>query len=229
MIIAKYTLIRFFKKPVSFAMACVTPLALMFLSFLWEGDNQLGLALLTFVVMSSGFITSQTILTDRLEGTITRILVAPISKFRYLTESLIATSVPIIIQLLLVATAGMVLHDWSFIFAIAIFICYGALGLASVAMSFAWYQSMKSKESSTAGLSMLITLMAFLGGVFMPLEIMPGILSWIGGIFPVFWAVRGLNEAVTYGEITGDYMINIAVMFLFTLGFLYLGAHRRIS
>ena len=118
MIIGKYTLIRFLKKPIPLICACVIPVVMMFIPALWEWENMGGLGLLAFVVMGSGFITSQTILTDRLDGTITRIMTAPVTMTRYLAENLVACALPIWIQLVLVTGVGMVFYDWSLSFAL---------------------------------------------------------------------------------------------------------------
>ena len=228
MIITKYTLIRFLKKPVSFTLACVVPLILMFIPVIWQGEGwQMGFALLTFVVMGSGFITSKVILTDRLDGVVTRIMTAPVSRFRYLSESLVATTIPIIIQLVLVSLAGIILLNWDINATVYIFICYTFLAMASVALSFAWYNYMKSHDSSTGGLSFMITLMAMVSGMFMPLEIMPGILEWVGAIFPVYWGVMALQDIVYYGVVTTDYLIGVGVMILFTLLFLIIGGSKK--
>ena len=230
MMIAKYTLIRFFKKPLGLGIACVLPLILMFIPDLWEDRAALGgFSLVTFVVMASSFITSQVILTDRLEGALTRIMMAPVSRLQYLCEVLLACMLPLMVQIMLVSGAGMILHGWSVGFTLLLLLAYSLFAAASVALAFMFYSFMKSKDASTAGLSIMLTLMATIGGMFMPVTLFPQPIQWMARVTPSFWVVEGYGQLMTYDIPTSAYWLSLGVLAGFTLLFLMVGGQKKIT
>lgn len=230
MIITKYTLFRFFKNPLNLGLACGLPTLLMFIPILWEDESGFGggLSLVTFVIMASGFITSQVILTDRLEGTLTRIMVAPISRGRYLSEVQLACMLPLMIQLVLVIGAGVMLHSWNIIFALYLLLVYSVFASASVSMAFMFFIFMKSKDGSTAGLSLLMTLMAAIGVMFTPVSLFPQVIQWVARALPTFWVVGGYEQLIIYGVATDSYWLSVGILVGFTFVFLLVGAHKKI-
>jgi len=229
MMITKYTLMRFFKKPLGLGIACALPLLLMFVPDLWvEGAVLGGFSLVTFVILASSFITSQVILSDRIEGALTRIMMAPVSRLQYLAQVLLACMLPLIIQLVLVSGAGLLLHAWSASFALQLLLIYSLFAAASVGLAFMFYSFMKSKDSSTAGLSMLLTLMATVGGMFMPVSMFPQPIQWVARALPSFWVVEGYTQLLDYGTATGGYWLSVGVLAGFTLLFLAIGGQKKI-
>lgn len=228
MIITKYTLIRFLKKPKSFVAACIVPVVIMFIPALWdESGNLAGLSLLAFVIMGSGFVTSQTLLTDRLEGSLVRVMTAPVTKFRYLFETLMACTLPILIQLCFVTLFGFMLYGWSLGFGVSLLLLNSLFAFSSVAMSFMWYSFMKSKDNSTAGLSVLVTFMALLSGMFFPLDVFPVFFQYLGRVFPVYWVVQGYSDLLLGSSyFTATYLVRIIIVIIFTTLFLFIGSKR---
>jgi len=228
MTIFKYALMRGIRNPLSMIVNCIIPLALIFVRPLWADGSMAGLAFLGFAIMNGAFLMSQSILTDKIDGAITRILAAPITMRRYLAENLLSCMAPVTIQMLLVSLLGFILYDWSLTLSIAIFLCYTVLTMSVVGMAFAWHCLFKTKEASSSGFAMVIMCMAMLSGMLIPTEILPGILEHIGVIFPAYWATQGINAVQEAGVFNADFWLAIAAMLLFTTAFLLYGGKRRI-
>ncbi|MCL2212726.1 MAG: ABC transporter permease [Oscillospiraceae bacterium] len=227
MTIFKYSLKRGLN-PLSLLVNGFVPIALMFIPVFWEGNRPGGFGFLSFAMMSGAFIISMTLLTDKVDGAIVRILSAPVTMRQYLVENLMAFMVPLTVQVGIVTILGVILHDWNFTLAIAVFLCYTMLNLSTVAMAFAWHCLFKSKEGSAGAFGMVLTAASMLSGVMMPVEFLPGIIQYIGAVFPMFWMARGLNAVLDYGVMNMTFVIGIAAMVLFSIAFLLYGGKRRI-
>ena len=236
MTIFRFALLRGTRNPLTLLCTYILPIALILIRPLWTGEDSGlgglfgggGFSLLTVVTMSSAYLMSLSILADKADGAIVRILAAPISMRRYLTENLAACAVPLLVQMTLISILGHVLYDWSATLSIAVFLCYTVLTLASVTMAFAWHCLFKGKEGSVVGFSMILFLTAFLGGLTFPVEAFPGPLQYVGAIFPAYWALRGLGAVLEMGAMDGQFWLAIAAMLLFAVAYLLYGGKRRL-
>ncbi|MCL2169780.1 MAG: ABC transporter permease [Defluviitaleaceae bacterium] len=232
MTIFKYALLRGIRTPLSLIVIVLLPIAILLIPPIWnpmfEGGPVMAFGLFYMVAMSGAYIMSQSILTDQADGAIHRILVAPVTMRRYLLENLLSCMVPMVIQWALVAIVGGVIHDWNFTLALAVFIGYTILTLASVAMAFAMHCLLKSKEGSTMGFGIIIMPMVMLSGLFFPVEAFPGPLEYAGALFPVYWAVQAMNYVFDYGTMGGTFWVGMGAMVLFAIAFLLYGGKRRI-
>jgi len=86
----------------------------------------------------------------------------------------------------------------------------------------------RNKESSSAAFTAVATLISFIGGLLLPLNILPEPLFYIGALFPTHWAARALQNMVDYGRFTQMYGLSILAMGLFAVAFIFLGAKRRL-
>jgi len=234
MTIFHFALLRGIRNPLSMVVNCMIPLIIILIRPFWTGGdiagfgNLPGFGLLAFTIMGGAFLMSQSILSDKVDGAIMRILAAPVTMRRYLAENLLSCMVPLVIQIALISLLGFILYDWSLALSFALFLCYTVLALSSVAMAFAWHCLFKSKENSNTGFSLVLTLMMMLGGVFIPIEILPGFLEYAGVIFPVYWAMQGIRSVLETGTMLTEYWLGIAAILLFAIAFLLYGGKRRI-
>ncbi|MCL2377200.1 MAG: ABC transporter permease [Defluviitaleaceae bacterium] len=232
MTIFYYALLRgAIRNTFSLVVNCFIPIALIFVRPFWTQGVfgiTIGFGLLAFVTMSGAYLMSLNILKDKAEGAIHRILAAPVTMRQYLMQNLLACMVPLTAQMLIISALGYFLYDWSITLSLAIFLCYSVLMLASVAMAFAWHCLFKDGDQSASSFMFLLTFMAVLGGLFVPTEFFPGVLQYLGAIFPVYWGIQGLNSVLETGAISSDFWLPIAAMLLFTAAFLLYGGKRRI-
>ena len=233
MTIFRFALIRSTRNPLTLICTYLLPIVLILFRPLWAGPGMWGgfsggFSLLAILTMSGAYLMSLSILTDKADGAILRILAAPISMRRYLAENLAACAVPLLVQMTIISVLGYVLHDWSATLSIAVFLCYTALTLASVTMAFAWHCLFKGKEGNTVGFPLMLFLTAFLGGLTFPVEVFPGPVQYVGSIFPAYWAMQALTAITETGIMNDRYWISIGAMGLFTIAFLLYGGKRRI-
>ena len=230
MTVFKYALLRGVRSPMSIVVNFGLPLFLIFIRSLWEGEGvalQDGFTLVAVVLMFGSFLVARGIMSDRQDGTVTRILAGPTTTFRYLAQNLLACMVPLAASIAAVMAIGYVLYDWHLSFAFALMLCYTMFAAASVAFSFAWSCLFKSREIGFSIFSVVAMFMAALGGLLIPLEFMPDILRYFGAVFPAYWAAFGLDALLAYG-VAGQYWLALAAMALFAAAFLLYGGKRRI-
>ena len=231
MTVFKYAMRRGFTSPASLILNCAMPLILIITNGAidTEAGNFFnpGIMLAAMMIMYGGFMMARSIQLDKLDGTITRILAGPITMRSYLVQNFFSAMVPMTALSAIIGVVGIVRHNWDINFAIGIALCYAFLAASSIGLSFVWSCIFKDKEASVAVFSVLITMMAILGGLMVPLSILPDFLRRIGAIFPAHWAARGMETMMQYG-MNREYWLSIAAMFLFTVAFLLYGGKRRI-
>ena len=231
MTVFKYALLRGLRSPMSIVVNFALPLFLIFLRNLWEGDNialQDGFSFIGLLILFGSFLTARGIMNDKHDGTTTRILAGPTTTFRYLSQNLLACMVPLTATIVVVVTIGTILYSWQLSFAFALILCYTIFAAACVALSFAWSCLFKSKEASFSIFSVLAMFMAALGGLILPLSMLPDILRYFGAIFPAYWAAFGLDILQNYGAAAGRFWLSLGAMALFAIAFLLYGGKRRL-
>ena len=229
MTIFRYALLKGLRNPVTLLFNCILPLVIIFIPTLWDDSMFIsGFGILALLIWGGAFLMSQGIMQDKESGAVVRILSAPVSMRGYLTQNLLAYMVPLTVQVGLIAVIGSIRYDWGLTIAFAFFLCYTIFTASSVAMSFAWNCLFKKKDSSFTTFSGLITFGSFLSGAYVPLDLLPEMVQHIGGVFPAFWAIRGIESVQGVGYMGQDYWIGLAVMALFTVAYLLYGGKRRI-
>lgn len=227
MTIFKFAVIRGLRNPATLICTCVLPIALVLIRPIWEREFFSGFSLIAFLIMLGSFMLARNMLADKTDGAIVRILAAPVTMLNYLMQNLLACMIPLTLQMILVCSLGAVLYDWEFSFVIALILCYIIFSFASVAMSFAWNCLFKDKENSYAGFSAVITFVALLSGLWLPLELLPQPLQYVGAVFPAYWVVRSMDALQEYGAASG-YWVGLGAMLMFTAVYLLYGGKRRI-
>ena len=190
------------------------------------GDQSL--YLIAFVVMVGGYFMAKGIQNDRMEGVLLRILSGPTTMRDYLTQNLLAATVPMIGVSIWISALGIFLHDWDMTFAVGMALIYTFLAITSIGLSFAWSSLFKSKEASSGAFGAVLTAMSLLSGFFVPLNLMPDFLFYLGAIFPAHWASRAIIIMVDYGQFTQMFWLSLLAMFLFTVAFVLFGGKRRL-
>lgn len=227
MTIFRFTLLKGLKSTLALVFNCILPIGMVFIRPLWADGAVLGYRLILMLMWGGAFLMSQGILSDKVNGTIVRILAAPVTMLNYLTQSLIAFMMPLIVQILLLSIVGAVLYNWDATFLFALALCYVIFTVSAVAMGFAWSCLFKDREQSSSIFLALITFGTALSGVMFPLELLPQPLQYVGAVLPAFWAVRGINTLLDYGVVFG-YWFALLIMLLLAIIFLFYGGKRKI-
>jgi len=227
----KYSLLRGLKSPATIILNGALPLFVIltagYVDFNDVTEFHPGLFLSALMVMLGAFYMARGIQLDRIDGTVIRILAGPVTMRSYLLQNFFSAMVPTAGMCAVIAIAGMARHGWGIEFATGVFLCYAFLGGTSIGLSFVWAALFKNKEASVAAFIIVVNLLATLGGLMMPLSILPVFLRRFGALFPPHWAARGLDNLMNYG-LNGQFWLCIGVMVLFAAAYLLYGSKRRI-
>ena len=226
--ICKFALLRSLRSPVSLLFNAVLPLSLIFIRGLWTGEGAIGFSFIGVALMYGSFMAARGILNDKLDGTITRIFTSPVTTLQYLSQNLMAVMTPLTVQILAVGIFGSILYGWGMGFALSLMLLYFVFAVASVAFSFAWSCMFKDREISYAMFSVLMSVVALLGGFFVPLQVLPNALRYIGALFPAYWVSNGILALRGWDGAMGSFWISAAVIALFAVLYMMYGSKRRI-
>lgn len=225
--IFKFALLRIYRNPMSLILNAALPLVVIFIPGLWQGEAPFGFSMIGVILMYGSFTAARGILNDKLDGTITRILTSPVTSFQYLAQNLMAAMTPLMVQILAVGIIGNVIYEWETGFTLSIMLLYFLFAASSIAFSYAWSCLFKEKETSYAIFSVLMSLVAMVGGFFIPLAILPDALRYVGAMFPAFWVSNGILY-LQGGDAMGTYWISIAALIMFSILYMVFGSKRRI-
>ncbi|MDL2319072.1 ABC transporter permease [Eubacteriales bacterium OttesenSCG-928-A19] len=225
--IYKFALLRAWRNPLSLVFNAALPLTLILIPGLWNGQGAMGFSFVGVAIMYGAFMAARGILNDKLDGTLIRIFTTPTSSLKYLSQNLMAAMTPLTAQILAVGIIGSSLYKWELGFTLSLMLLYFLFAAASVAFSFAWSCLFKERETSYAVFAVMMNVVAMLGGFYIPLQVMPSSLRYIGALFPAFWASNGIL-ALQGGAAMGGYWLSAAVIALFAVLYMVYGSKRRI-
>jgi ABC-2 type transport system permease protein len=177
---------------------------------------------LFFVVAGAG-----SILQEREDGTLRRLMVTPIPKGAILAGKLLGVYVTAIIQFSILVLVGQIAFgvDWGAspaamaIMVLAFTFSITALGMLVAAL-------VRSYAQIDAISTILIIPLSGLGGAMWPLEIVPAFMQRIALWTPTGWAMRGFHDIVTRGLGFPDVLQEAGMLALFGVVFLAIGVWR---
>ncbi|WP_096188993.1 ABC transporter permease [Evansella halocellulosilytica] len=228
MTIFNFALKRSFRNKTNLIFLTMFPVAAIFLPLqeYWPlvplGYQYFGILLLFVSIRLTGIMIE-----DHQKGVVKRLAAAPITHFHYLSQNLLAFAVITIAQSSIFIFGG-VLYGHELYKPLSLLILYIVFSFSAIALCLAWNSLYRSKESSFLVFMSVIVLMALLGGMIVPSEILPESLEKIAVVFPTYWLSEGIEWVVRGESITGFLLIN-GVLLLYTFLFLIVGSIRRIN
>ncbi|KYG29636.1 ABC transporter permease [Alkalihalobacillus trypoxylicola] len=166
------------------------------------------------------------ILEDRSRGVVKRLAVAPITHLQYLSQNLLAYFVLMIVQCVVIVYGGL-LYGQELFKPHLLLVLFLSFSLTSLAFALFWISFYRSKETSFLIFISLISLIALLGGILVPLDMMPELLQNIAIIFPTYWLSEGLTW-IAIGEELMEFLLINGMLWLYALIFLIVGSIKRI-
>jgi len=230
MVIFKFALLRIFRNPITIFASFILPVTIMLISELWEhgemGDviSGRGYYLIAMVMLFGAHPLTNGMIRERKDKTIVRVMSTPITNLKYLAQNLLASLVPLVLQIILVCILGMALRDWSLQFIFFISITYLLFAASSIAFIFAWHAFFKYKQSTVVALTSFLTLATFI--LIFPLELFPPAVRYSFMIFPTYWIASALETLIKDGADV-HFVITLATLAIFSIGFLMYGKSRK--
>lgn len=181
------------------------------------------LAIFPFTIMF--IITSITTLRERTGGTMERLMALPIAKFDLVAGYMIAFGAMAVLQALLASSVllyglGLEIEGpaWFLVVvALADALLGTALGIFVSAFARTEFQAVQFMPA-------LIVPQILIGGLLMPLDMMPELLETIAYYLPLTYAIDALKSLTTHADITSDAIRDLCVVSGFAAGALLLSA-----
>jgi ABC-2 type transport system permease protein len=178
-------------------------------------------------------VTARSIFDEKKTGTLRRLLASPLSRRSMLIGKLIPNFVIVLLQVVFLFAAGMFLLPLMgldalrlgndvpalVLLVLSVALCCTTLGIliASIART----------EAQIGGIAGLVLwVLAFLGGCFIPLFLINESMATIGQVTPHYWAVTGFYDLLTRGQGLASVLDSIAVLLGFSVVFFVIGARR---
>lgn len=228
MTIFKFYLIRSARKRMTLLAFIVLPFIILFLRPLWNAEDALGFSFYSLAILSGAFILVRSTMTDRESGVIVRIFAAPVTTLTYLSQSLLAYMLLMILQIVMFVGIGMALYGWDAYMSAMRLLGYILFASTSISLSLAWNSLFRSQAMSGGVFSILASFMAILGGVFVPLPLLPDVMQKIGMLFPTYW-ISSILMGIAGGQPSFDIWTSSGILMMFTAVFLIFGSKRRLE
>jgi len=231
MTVFKYSLRRGLVKPTSIIFNMVLPILMMVISneesFAMVGGR--AFFFLSFLLLFGGFMMAGGIQADKLDGVTVRILAGPITFRSYLIGNFFAGMVPMVVLCAILGGIGFVRFDWTMTFTGLVVLVLTLVSAVSIGMSFVWSCLFKDKEASMVAFVLIVMLMGLIGGLTVPMTIIPDWLMYAGAIFPPHWAARGLEQLILEGTATTEYWLSMLALVMFSTALILYGSRKRIA
>jgi ABC-2 type transport system permease protein len=206
--------------PRTLAMMLVVPLLL--LSLLWwmfkdspsNTFDRIGpavLGLFPFVLMF--LVTSIATLRERTSGTLERLLAMPIGKLDFLIGYAIAFGIVAVIQASVASAFTVGVLDLEVAGSLGLVVVVALLSaLLGMALGLFVSAFARTEFQAVQFMPLLVFPQAFLCGLFISRQAMDGPLQAISDALPLSYAVDAMNRVAGRSEVTGAFLVNIAVV-----------------
>lgn len=191
-------------------------------SVLAEGSTQSSVGFTVWFILFMTFGSAGGILEEREQGTLRRLMVAPISRGTILSGKIVGTVLAAAAQALILVLVGALAFDvpWGHD-PLGVAMVLGAYILAGTGLAVMISALVRTRDQMS-GLSPLVsTGLAMLGGCLWPLEVVAPAMQFIAKLTPTGWAVMGLTDVVARNQGIGSAVVPTLVLLGFaavTLG-----------
>ena len=178
-------------------------------------------------------VTARSIHEERKTGSFRRLLAAPLGKWSMLAGKLLPNFVVVLLQAVFLFATGIFILPLMgldalrlgndplalVLLVLMVALCCTALGVLIAAVA--------KTEAQIGGISGLVLwVLAFLGGSFIPLFLINDSLATIGQVTPHYWAVTGFYDVLTRGQGLAAIVDSLLALAGFTVAFLLIGVWR---
>jgi len=164
-----------------------------------------------------------------LDGVTVRILAGPITFRSYLIGNFFAGMVPMVVLCAILGGIGFARFDWTIAFTGLAVLVLVLISAVSIGMSFVWSCLFKDKEASMVAFVLIVMLMGLIGGLTVPMTVIPDWLMYAGAIFPPHWAARGFEQLILEGTATTEYWLSMLALAMFSTALILYGSRKRIA
>jgi ABC-2 type transport system permease protein len=168
---------------------------------------------------------STNLLQERQNGTLARLVAAPLNRFQLLTGKTLGLMASGIFQMLLMITAGQYIFrvNWGQSFT-AVLLLVAALSFAATGFGM-MLASLCRTHAQAESLGILsVVVMSMLGGTWWPVEVLPSFMQFLYKMVPSGWAMQGFTDLILRGANLADVILPLLVLTGFGAAFLMVGS-----
>lgn len=194
-------------------------------SVLAEGATLSSIGFTVWFILFMTFGSAGGILEEREQGTLRRMLVAPISRGTIVSGKIVGIVLAASVQALVLVGVGALAFGvpWGRD-PLAVFVVLGSYVLAGTGLAVLVSALVRTRDQ-LSGLSPLIsTGLAMLGGCLWPLEVIAPFMQTVAKFTPTGWAVMGLTDVVARNQGMQAALVPSLVLLAFAVASLVLGA-----
>ena len=141
-----------------------------------------------------------TILQEKEDGTLRRLLIAPVQKYALLGGKVLAQFILTVLQIAVLFVFGYVFFHIHIGNLLAVSLLILATAFAITGLGIALVSIVKTRRQLAPVVSVVTLVSASIGGVFFPAWLMPSWMQQISKIGLPSWAMEGLNNVMIYGK-----------------------------
>jgi ABC-2 type transport system permease protein len=173
------------------------------------------------------FAISEMFATERIQGTLRRLLTTPTRKATYLLGTITGQVLMAIIQMSLLVSFGIFVMklNWGRDPA-GLIVMLVASALAGAAIGTTMGTFVKTGSQASGLSTMLGMVMALMGGCWYPLELFPSAIQTAVRVLPTTWAMQGMLDLVLRGRGLVDILPEAGVLLGFAVVFFAIGVWR---
>lgn len=192
-------------------------------------SEKYALGFLAYTLLLLASISCYIIMDDKKNNTYVRTFATPLSSKSYLIQNIFSFLVIMIIQIFIMLNIVTKVFKGdvgpSFF---NMFILFTVFAVCAIALNLAICSVSKNPKQASVLSGLINTLLAMLGGVFWPREVMPNILKTIGDFTPTAWLIEGVNKLLLSSDISSVYK-NIGIITLFTVVFFLFCSWKKVD
>lgn len=182
-----------------------------------NGASYFGPAMAIFFLFFTTSFAARSLLAEREQGTMPRILAAPVRKASLIVgKALTAFFVGVTSLAVMFVTFGLLLKvSWGdplAIIVLSVTTVLAVMGVTAVVQTLA-----RTQEQADAMSQMVSVFLALVGGSFFPIFQMPDVMQRIAVIAPNAWALRGFTDIIYDGATLADLGTHLAVICAFAV------------
>jgi ABC-2 type transport system permease protein len=166
-----------------------------------DGKTQIAVGMAVFFLFFTAQFGVLSLLSERANGTLARLLVAPISRGSIIAGKTLSTFVlgTVSMTVLAIASTFILGADWGDPVNVGLLILasvFAAMGVTSMVGSLA-----KTDEQAAGYSSIVAVILGVLGGTFFPLSLAPEWLLTLNKTTPHYWVIRGVGDSTVGGGV----------------------------
>lgn len=182
-----------------------------------------GLLLYGIIILYASFLLTRRLSADREAGMASRVASTPLSSWRYLLEHLASFSTILIIQNILFVIAYHLIYPEGLIEPVLITLVLMIFSILSVGLMLLISELFRSLFTLMVASTVIIMLTSILGGLFVPIDLLPSTLARIAMITPTYWLTKTLDAF--YAQV--DYGLEVGTLIIFATIFYVIAVWRH--